>query len=235
MKSFLSFAGKAALAAVLLVCAVAAIAAVDGEAFRFPFQPVGGRYESSPSTITDGEQDELRLTTAGLLRTSPEGTAAANLGKAEDAAHASADVGVMSLTVRTDTASARGGTDGDYQPLITDSLGRLHVTQGPAASVDANATITADVDAAVAASAGLRLVGFSARESAGSPAVATAFIVAGADADSGDTDLIKIELAANGSITQWFGPGGIDAAAGLSIDHVAGELEIVLFYVDTDQ
>lgn len=56
------------------------------------------------------------------------GTAAANLGKAEDAAHTSGDVGVMALAVRQDTAAALGGTDADYQPLITDASGRLHVT-----------------------------------------------------------------------------------------------------------
>lgn len=55
------------------------------------------------------------------------GTAATNLGKAEDAAHTSGDVGVMALTVRQDTAAALGQTDADYQPLITDASGRLHV------------------------------------------------------------------------------------------------------------
>jgi hypothetical protein len=53
------------------------------------------------------------------------GTGATNLGKAEDAAHASGDVGVMPLSVRQDTAAALGQTDGDYQPLITDNSGRL--------------------------------------------------------------------------------------------------------------
>lgn len=55
------------------------------------------------------------------------GTGATNLGKAEDAVHATGDVGVMALSVRTNTATARAGTDGDYQPLITDTNGRLHV------------------------------------------------------------------------------------------------------------
>lgn len=55
------------------------------------------------------------------------GTGATNLGKAEDAAHASGDVGVMALSVRQNTAAATSGTDGDYQPLITDTNGRLHV------------------------------------------------------------------------------------------------------------
>jgi hypothetical protein len=61
------------------------------------------------------------------------GTAATNLGKSEDAAHASGDVGVMALTVRQDTAAALGGTDGDYQPPITDASGRLWVNASGAA------------------------------------------------------------------------------------------------------
>ena len=55
------------------------------------------------------------------------GVAATNLGKAEDAGHSTGDVGVMALTVRQDTAAALGGTDADYQPLITDASGRLHI------------------------------------------------------------------------------------------------------------
>lgn len=53
---------------------------------------------------------------------------AAGLGKAEDAAHASGDTGVMALGVRRDTAAASSGTTGDYEPLQTDSMGRLRVT-----------------------------------------------------------------------------------------------------------
>lgn len=63
------------------------------------------------------------------------GTGATNLGKAEDAPHASADVGVMALSVRTNTAAARSGADGDYQPLITDTNGRLHVIEPSAAGM----------------------------------------------------------------------------------------------------
>lgn len=46
---------------------------------------------------------------------------------AEDVASANGDKGVQILTRRTDTAAASSGTDGDYQPLITDGSGRLHV------------------------------------------------------------------------------------------------------------
>lgn len=53
------------------------------------------------------------------------GTGASNLGKAEDAAHGSGDVGVMPLAVRRDTAVASSGADGDYEPLQTDAEGYL--------------------------------------------------------------------------------------------------------------
>jgi len=52
------------------------------------------------------------------------GTAATNLGKAEDAAHSTGDVGIQSLAVRTDTPANRSGTDGDYEPIQM-SAGRV--------------------------------------------------------------------------------------------------------------
>lgn len=58
------------------------------------------------------------------------GTGATNLGKAEDAAHASGDVGVMSLVVRSDAGGSLSGTDGDYSPLQVDANGALRVTGG---------------------------------------------------------------------------------------------------------
>lgn len=55
------------------------------------------------------------------------GVAATSLGKAEDAAHSSSDVGIMALAVRAAAAVDRsaGNTDGDYEPLSVDALGRL--------------------------------------------------------------------------------------------------------------
>lgn len=55
------------------------------------------------------------------------GTAAASLGKAEDAVAASGDVGVMALAVRRDTVIA-DAVAGDYQPLHVDSVGQLWIT-----------------------------------------------------------------------------------------------------------
>lgn len=57
-----------------------------------------------------------------------------DLTKAEDSAHTTGDHGIMALSVRADTAAATSGTTGDYQPLITDANGRLHVNVGTLAA-----------------------------------------------------------------------------------------------------
>ncbi len=55
------------------------------------------------------------------------GNAAANLGKAEDAVAASGDTGVQLLGVRADTAAATAA-NGDYVPILMDSIGRQWIT-----------------------------------------------------------------------------------------------------------
>lgn len=78
---------------------------------------------------TDGDYEPLQMS-AGRLWVSSSvtaivpGTGATNLGKAEDGAHTTADVGVMGLAVRTDTPANRSDTDGDYEPLQI-AAGRL--------------------------------------------------------------------------------------------------------------
>lgn len=100
-----------------------------------------------------------------------------------------------------------------------------------AAKHDTNAGLTEDADNAVAVVANrqLHLMGYSAKESAGSPAVATFNIRDSLVGSTGDI-LIYGELAANGSETVWFGDSGIFIENGISIDHVAGTLSITLFY-----
>ncbi len=75
------------------------------------------------------------------------GVAATNLGKAEDAAHASGDVGVAAMSVRADAAAALSGADNDYQPLITDANGRLHVLDANTAAITTAVQIMDDWDA----------------------------------------------------------------------------------------
>ncbi len=98
-----------------------------------------------------------------------------------------------------------------------------------AASVDVNTAIAADVDAAVAASPGLRLIGFACRESAATAAAATFIIVHGATA-AGGSSVVPVELTADESTREWFGPEGIAVPNGISIDWIAGTADINLFY-----
>ena len=100
---------------------------------------------------------------------------------------------------------------------------------GTTASSSVNAAKTADVDAAVAATAGLTLVGFAAREAHATAAVATFRIVHGATG-AGGTAIIPVELSANESTSDWF-EDGIAVPSGLSIDHIAGTFDCTLFYV----
>lgn len=59
------------------------------------------------------------------------GTGATNLGKAEDAAHTSGDVGVMALAVKRAFPASSSATDGDYVTMNADADGNLFVAARP--------------------------------------------------------------------------------------------------------
>jgi hypothetical protein len=83
--------------------------------------------------ITSEDESSSLITAGGssvAVTSLIPGTGAANLGKAEDAAHTSGDTGVMALAVRNDAGTALAGTTGDYIPLTTDDLGSLRVNAG---------------------------------------------------------------------------------------------------------
>ena len=69
------------------------------------------------------------------------GTGATNLGKDEDAAHSSGDVGVMALGVNDDTPAALSGADGRYEPFQV-SAGRAWTWAGGKNTYSAKGTIT---------------------------------------------------------------------------------------------
>lgn len=80
--------------------------------------------DGSAIVLDDIDGQRLPVAVTGVI----PGTGATNLGKAEDAAHTSGDVGVMALGVRKDAASALSSTDGDYSPLQVDANGALRVS-----------------------------------------------------------------------------------------------------------
>lgn len=95
---------------------------------------VGGLYQSTEQSITDGDVGPLSVDANGRLKVSIEADNAGIGGGtqyAEDSAHSSGDTGTMTLAVRDDTTpAALSGTDGDYEPLHTDGNGNLWVTLG---------------------------------------------------------------------------------------------------------
>lgn len=136
------------------------------------------------------------------------------------------------------TTNATGSISGKLRGLVAiladvwvDAANRLRVqSESQGVSVDVNTAITADVDAAVAAATGLRLMGYSVRESAASAAVAAVSIKHGTTG-AGGTYIARINLAADESERMWFGPDGIDvAASGISIDWEAGTVDVDLWH-----
>lgn len=117
------------------------------------------RNDGASTTLTGTNLDPgaLAVSSKGELFCTA-GTAAASLGKAEDAAHASGDVGVMSLAVYRSSFTNSVSTAGDYATLIVDGDGRLAVNaQGAAAGSTWQAcsgsitnTTQTDIKAAVA-------------------------------------------------------------------------------------
>lgn len=93
--------------------------------------PAGSDGDNAPLIVDANGKLWVNSQVTGLV----PGTTASSLGKAEDAAHTSGDVGVMALSVRQNAAAALGGTDADYQPLITDASGMLWVNAGAVGTI----------------------------------------------------------------------------------------------------
>lgn len=103
---------------------------------------------------TDGDYSFLQMSSGRLWVSSTitaivSGTGATNLGKAEDAAHSSGDVGVAVWSVRADTAASTAGTTGDYAGFITDANGLLWVNVGAALPAGTNVIGHVIVDSGV--------------------------------------------------------------------------------------
>lgn len=95
----------------------------------------GGTLSIAGGTLTIGGALPTGANTIGSIASITTsivpGTAATNLGKAEDAAHTSGDTGVMPLAVRNDSTAQTSltTTDGDYSPFAVDIKGN-HLAVG---------------------------------------------------------------------------------------------------------
>lgn len=123
------------------------------------FTMLGGAVRSDTLAITtsaDGDIQPLKSTDEGALWVALDagmssvsissvipGTGATNLGKAEDAAAASGDVGVFALAVRQDTLASSVSADGDYAAIKEDSDGAIYTRQVSNDSTNSNVAGTA--------------------------------------------------------------------------------------------
>lgn len=87
--------------------------------------------------------------------------------------------------------------------------------------------------AAVAPTTGLRLLGFSITESAGSPAVAQVSIQEGTSANIAN-EIAGVNLAASGSAQTWYGEHGIPCPGGIYLNRVSGTTRAVIYYRVSD-
>jgi len=86
----------------------------------------------------DGDYAPIQVNAAGQLLTN----AAVQSDKVEDSASANGDTGSYMLSVRQDTPASSTSTDGDYQSIKTDALGRMWVNNAPQSAAYSAVSVT---------------------------------------------------------------------------------------------
>lgn len=99
-----------------------------------PITPGSGANVAAKEVTFSGDTTQVQVVDLAHVVGTEGSRTLAEVFFAEDAAHTSGDYGMQMLTVRQNTATALGGTNADYQPLITDTNGRLHVIEPSAAA-----------------------------------------------------------------------------------------------------
>lgn len=172
-------------------------------------------------TVTVATHDVGSITTAVT-----PGTGATNLGKAEDAAHTTGDVGVMALGVRAAAPTERsaGPTDGDYEPFATNEVGAVWVTHthsanGGASTINSTSsdggTALTNTAQAIKASAGT-LVGYYIYNPNNSVAYVQFYNTASGSVVIGTTaPLFMLTIPAASAANLWM-PGGVTFGTAMS-------------------
>jgi hypothetical protein len=195
------------------------------------FRRAGGRRIPAGNQIQLGDADGNPIGTAGNpLVTSGGGAGGSDVNIAQVGGNAvttaiptsSADGANAAIGTTTDAeATANGGVIGLLKRLRT-------LLTGPYTAATPNTVTSGTGDTAVvAATAGLRLLGFACAETAGTPAVAELNLRHGADVSG--AILVPVKLLANESRADWFGPDGIAVASGIFLDRVSGTTQITVF------
>ena len=93
------------------------------------------------------------------------------------------------------------------------------------------ATLAADADAIIAATEGLRLVGYHVKETA---SAAAKFNIVNGATGAGGAPIIPVVIAADLTAGEWLWPG-IDISDGLSLDWLSGQCDVYLHTIITSE
>ena len=141
--------------------------------------------------------------------------------------------GTTTLVVSCGLGAVSGVDSGASTAAGTNNIGDVDVEIiGRAATVDAESTAVVADTTLEAATASLRLMGWTIRESAGTAAVATVVLRHDTVATTCDgPPFAYIELDANQSATMEYADRGKAAASGICLDWIAGTVDVNVSYV----
>lgn len=185
-----------------------AICGTDGTNARIVKTDSSGELQVDVLSIASGTNNIGDVDVISLI----PGTGASALGKAEDAAHTTADVGVAILAVRRDTAAVGSDTDGDYSTLNVNASGRLYTEAALAPQTSGGLSIfrSLDLDESeedVKTAAGQVYGWFMANTSAGTRYVKFYNATAANVTVGSTTPVITIPLAAGAAANVEFSQG----------------------------
>ena len=184
-----------------------------------PLLPVAAVRNDTPGALsgTDGDYTPLQTDDGGNLRVEVTansgvdigdvdvtsivpGTGATNLGKAEDAAHSSADVGVAALGVVETTSGGTSATDGDYANITLNSDGAQRIQSLPHTTGGLSFVRLTDIDETeetVKGSAGMVYAIHLENTSTTAAVYVHLYDAASPDTSSTDSDVFFVIPAAN--------------------------------------
>lgn len=150
------------------------------------------------------------------------GTSATSLGKAEDAAFTSGDVGVMALAVRNNNAATTlTSADADYSPIAVDAVGAVFV-KSPYRPTPYKLISTASTNAtSVTATANTLLLGYYISNTNTSVRYVKFYNKASAPTVGTDTPVLVLAVPGSGAANVSF-PAGINFTTGLAFATTTG-------------
>lgn len=162
------------------------------------------------------------VTQSGTWTVGVQGTGAADIGKAEDAAFTSGDVGVMALAVRNNNAATTlTSADADYSPIAVDAAG-VQFVKSPYRPTPYKLNSAASTNAtSVSATANTLLYGYYISNTNAAVRYVKFYNKASAPTVGTDTPVLVLAIPGSGAANVSF-PAGINFTTGLAFATTTG-------------